>query len=375
MRLLDRYLLRELLVPLGYCLCGFLLLWVSADLFSSLRDFQDKKMLLSDIAEYYLVITPEFLVTVMPIALLLALLYTLTNHARHNEVTAIRAAGISLWRLSLPYLAVGFLASVILMLVNELWVPESSARAEQIHLRRSGSAPNVLGRSRVHGLGFSNEKDGRWWLIGEYNPRTAEMVNPIVSWTQPDGSVRQLQAQTANRVRGVWTFYKATEIKLGPTNSIPVPLIQTNILAMPQFTETPAQLRSEIKIKSTMTVLGRNAKKADLAINEILNYLRLHPLPSRSDTAWLYTKLYGRLAAPWTCFVVVLIAIPFGAASGRRNVFVGVASSILICFTYFVLQQLGLAFGITGDLPPWLAAWFPNLAFGLTGLFLTWRVR
>jgi len=89
----------------------------------------------------------------------------------------------------------------------------------------------------------------------------------------------------------------------------------------------------------------------------------------------LDTKLHGRLAAPWTCLVVVLIALPFGAASGRRNVFVGVASSILICFTYFVLQQLSLALGSGGHVPPWAAAWSPNAAFGLTGLFLTARVR
>jgi len=81
------------------------------------------------------------------------------------------------------------------------------------------------------------------------------------------------------------------------------------------------------------------------------------------------------LAAPWTCLVVVLIALPFGAASGRRNVFVGVASSILICFIYFVLQQLGLALGSGGYAPPWLAAWFPNLAFGLVGLGLTAALR
>jgi lipopolysaccharide export system permease protein len=73
--------------------------------------------------------------------------------------------------------------------------------------------------------------------------------------------------------------------------------------------------------------------------------------------------------------VVVLIAIPFGAASGRRNVFVGVASSILICFVYFVLQQVGLALGTGGWLPPWLAGWCPNLAFGITGLWLTSIVR
>jgi lipopolysaccharide export system permease protein len=107
----------------------------------------------------------------------------------------------------------------------------------------------------------------------------------------------------------------------------------------------------------------------------LLNYLRLHPNPTRSDAAWLHTKLHGRLAAPWTCLVVVLIAIPFGAVGGRRNVYVGVASSIVICFIYFVLQQVGLALGTGGSLPPWLAAWFPNLSFGLAGLWLTMRVR
>ena len=72
---------------------------------------------------------------------------------------------------------------------------------------------------------------------------------------------------------------------------------------------------------------------------------------------------------------MVLIAIPFGAASGRRNVYVGVASSIVICFAYFVLQQLCLSLGSGGHLPPWLAGWLPNLGFGAVGLVLTARVR
>jgi lipopolysaccharide export LptBFGC system permease protein LptF len=71
----------------------------------------------------------------------------------------------------------------------------------------------------------------------------------------------------------------------------------------------------------------------------------------------------------------VLIAVPFGAASGRRNVFVGVASSILICFSFFVLQQFCLALGAGGHMPSWLAGWFPNLAFGIYGLWMTARVR
>lgn len=87
------------------------------------------------------------------------------------------------------------------------------------------------------------------------------------------------------------------------------------------------------------------------------------------------TKLNSRFAEPWKCLVVVLIALPFGAVSGRRNIFVGVASSILICFAYFVLLQISLAVGSAGRLPPWLAAWLPNILFGLAGIALVARAR
>ena len=193
--------------------------------------------------------------------------------------------------------------------------------------------------------------------------------------TERDGSKPwELRAERARWIDGVWTFYNVLAFKeAAETNSPPVPILRTNVLAVPEFTETPEEINSEIKIRDSMTL--RAAKKADVPIKDILNYLRLHPQLSRSDRCWLETKLEGRLAAPWTCLVVVLIAIPFGAAGGRRNVFVGVASSIVICFVYFVLQQLGLALGTSGRVSPWLAAWFPNLSFGLAGLWMTARIR
>jgi lipopolysaccharide export system permease protein len=96
---------------------------------------------------------------------------------------------------------------------------------------------------------------------------------------------------------------------------------------------------------------------------------------SGKDVSSLLTKLHGRLAAPWTCLVVVLIAIPFGAGSGRRNMFFGVAGSIFICFGYFVVQQISFAVGQGGHVPAWLAAWLPNLIFGAAGIILMARVR
>jgi lipopolysaccharide export system permease protein len=377
MRLLDRYLLRELLVPLGYCLSGFLLLWVAADLMNELSSFQGRKMLAGDIAEYYLVKTPEFLVLVLPIALLLALLYTLTNHARHNEITAIRSAGVSLWRLCLPYLAVGFVASLALFMLNELFVPDSVEAAEVIKNRRRQSEANAAGRDRALNLGVTNSRDQRYWTIPVYHLKTGEMLNPLVISRRQDGSRLVIKADRAARTNGVWEFYHARQyLDSAQTGSLPVLLLETNVLAKPEFSETPEQIKSEMKISASMNTLSlRGTKKADVPILEILHYLHLHPNPSRSERSWLQTKLQGRLATPWTCVVVVLIAVPFGAASGRRNVFVGVASSIVICFSYVVLQQSCLALGAGGTLPPWVAGWLPNVGFGLAGFWLTARVR
>ena len=203
MRLLDRYLLRELLIPLGYCLCGFLLLWVTSDLFVKLGEFQKKGLVARDIAEYYLVSLPEFLVMVLPIALLLAMLYTLTNHARHQEITAIRAAGVSLWRLTLPYFGVGLVASLALFAANELWVPQSGERAETIMKRHLAADPHAPGRNEYRNLYFENTRDGRRWRIGLYNTETGEMTDVGVYPTERDESKPwELRAERARRVDG-----------------------------------------------------------------------------------------------------------------------------------------------------------------------------
>ncbi len=374
MRLLDRYLLRELLVPFGYCLGSILIFWVTSELFKELGDFQKSQMRAGDIAEYYLVKMPDLLGYVLPIALLLAMLYALTQHARHQEITAMRAAGVSLWRIAAPYFGVGLVASGLLFVINEVWSPDSVDRAEAIKQRRKtvtvvGDPPFL-----VRNLGFNNTRDGRLWKIGVFNERTAEMLNPEVVWSLPDGSRRWLRAARAAQSNDVWVFYNVSEFhSLGPTNGALVPGLRSEVLPLPEFSETPEEIRSEIKISRRLNLKNRHTVSPPLV--EILDYLRLHPGASRTDQLWLYTQLHSRLAAPWKCLVVVLIALPFAAASGRRNAFVGVASSILIGFSYFLLLQIGLAAGTAGYLPAWLAGWFPNIFFTFTGLWLTARVR
>lgn len=373
MRLLDRYLLRELLLPFAYCFCGFLIFWISFEFTGDLEDFQRNHLLARDIAEFYLVKTPKMLVDiVLPVSLLLGLLYTLTNHTRHNEFTAMRAAGVSLWRVCAPYLVVGVILTAASYVMNERLAPASLERAEEIMRRRQADPQALASRQWFRQLNLRNARDARRWSIGAFNLKTYELRRVDVEWTMPDGTQRTLLAESAIWTNAQWHFLQAQEFTRSATNPEAFKIV-TNLLVRPELTETPAQMRSEIKISTRGSF--KEAKRLQLSIRDLRAYEALHPAMEARDRDWLHTKLYERTATPFTCLVVVLIAIPFGTPSGRRNVFVGVAASIFIAFGFFVLKEFSLAAGTGGHLPPWLAAWLPNLIFGGLGITLISRVR
>jgi len=373
MRLHDRYLFRELLTPLAYCLGGFLVFWIAYFFFSEIDVMQEHQLRLWDCAEYAAAMTPGFLIMVLPIALLLALLYALTQHSRCHELTALRAAGVSLWRLCAPYFAVGVGAGGIYFGLNEIIVPRCADWTDEILSRHIQTDNNPKAKTHFTKIGFRTAHANRIWQIDEYDSITKIMSGPNVTWTLPDGSWRELRAGRAGRTNGVWIFSNAKMFtQISPHGSL-VPTFTTNLIAMPEFDETPKQILSTIKLSDSQALRG--SRSADIPLKDLREYLRLHPDLPRDDANALRTKYYGRLASPWTCLVVVFIAIPFGAQSGRRNLFFGVAGSIFICFAYFVLQQVSLAFGMSGHLPAWLAAWLPNLFFATAGTILIVRTR
>jgi lipopolysaccharide export system permease protein len=391
MRLLDRYLLRGLCVPLAYCLGGLLVIYVAFDLIFRINAFQEKLLNLGDMAQYYAATLPEILVMpVVPVSLLLALLYALTTHSRHNELTAMRTAGVGLWRLSAPFFAVAIVLGLAVLAMNELLVPPSEERAGEI-LRRHD--PNAISRDWISQLNFFNDGEGRHWQIDKYNRATSEMIAPHIFFPgdHTDGRSRWITADRGIYTNGQWLFFNVVGIVSSnnesaffnvedwllhtppPTNASPPAGVKPSaVLAIP-LSETPAWINSELKVRTLRPEDA--AKKPQLSLQEIRAYVRLHPHQEAADRAKLMTQYHCRLAEPFTCLAVVLIALPFGARVGRQNVFAGVASSIFICFGYFFMQRFAMGMGVGEKLPPVLAAWLPNLVFGVTGLVMICRAR
>ena len=366
MRLLDRYLLGELLVPLFYCLAGFQIFWTAFDLFSNLKDYQSLGLGWAQVVRLYFLKTPELLTTVVPIALLLALLYTLTHLAKANELTAMRAAGISLLRISVPFFAVAFFAGVFLFVLSELIAPKASAKSERV----MNSMKEENGEW-MNNLDFRDERLGQFWHIKKYNPATGEMEQPSVDWIQ-DNIRTVVDAARGVWTNGGWTFYFAERKTYYPaTNDLPTSVIATNILSGEKLGGSPRQIRVEIKIAQLDQL--KAAKQLQLSLWDILEYKKLHPDMNDSKAPMILTQFHGRIAQPFTCLVVVLMALPFGISGARRNAFVGVAGSVGICFLYFILMRWGLALGTSAHIPAIIAAWLPNIAFTVGGLILLRR--
>jgi lipopolysaccharide export system permease protein len=362
-----------LLAPWAVCLIGIQAFVAVFTVFSDAQKIQDAKLHFGDTIEYAAASAMDFIPIVLPISLLLALLITLTYYARHNEITAMRAAGVSLWRICAPYFAVGLAASAALFALNESLVPRGAARADWILHRYVPNPDDAAMQSKNRS--FVDARSGRLWEFAEFHLKTAEMISPKVSWPLPDGKWQQVQAERAVFTNDVWIFFTATSSARLTNNGPLLPIFATNLVAMPQFKETPTDMERDIRFSKYERLDFRKLNNLHIPLVELWLFLQAHPeLPPDKASLWR-TKFDGRLAAPWTCLVVVLIAIPFGAASGRRNLFFGVAGSIFICFGFFVIQQVSLAMGSGGHWPPWLAAWLPNLIFAATGLALMARVR
>jgi len=371
MRLLYRYLLREYLVWLGYCLGAFFIFWFTFYLFSELDEIQRAHLKVHEAVLFMLANLPLLLSRAVPLSLLLSLLYALNQHVRHNEFTAMRSAGLSLWRLSVPYFAVGVAASLFLLAINEVLMPDSSELAEQILRRHEARGNKAADAQWRYAVNFINPTGGRTWQIKAYNIQSHQMLEPRVFWVTTNGSRHELYAERGWHAAGVWHFTNVQQI-IYPAG-VPVPMrLQTNLLAMPEFDETPRRIQSEIKINSLTT--AKQLRGAALSVAEIIEYQRWHP-EKRNDPR-LNTKLHVRLAGPWACVAVVFIALPFAGMSARRNVFMGAAAAVIACCGYIVvLQPVCEALGLSGRLIPVLAGWLPNLICMLAGLILVLRVR
>src|SRR5205807_6102723 len=134
--------------------------------------------------------------------------------------------------------------------------------------------------------------------------------------------------------------------------------------------ETQPSLKIDNWSETPFRLSSANVRAESLSVPELREYLYFNSDFPATLLAPFKTHLQYRLALPWTCLVVVLMAAPLGIGFSRRGVLASVASSIVLVFAMNFLTHLFLALGEGDRVPAWAAAWTPNLLFAVIGVYL-----
>ena len=334
MPLIDRHILREWLKIFAMTLIAMIGMLLISAVYNNLQDLLDWGVSTGTSVEFFAMISLGFLPIVIPVSLLVSLLFTLGHLHKNQELTALRAAGLGIFRITRSLWAAGTALSFVMLLLNASIVPYATERAATIlsegELEFRERAGN-FDRSNMRGetLFFSNAADRRLWYITNYNTYTGTAYGVNIYACDALGRIESAvvaQSGHYDESTGTWTLRDGKTLEYADGQLVRQPTFDEKKIS--DYPENP----------SLMTLVGRKA--SDLSIPEIRRILRETDAASNPRIAEYEVYYNSILASPFCCLIVVGIAIPFAVSGVRVNPMVGVSKSIGLFAAYYLLTNI-----------------------------------
>lgn len=368
MRILSRYVLREFLTPVLYCFIAFASLYLVIDVFGQFDNIIPAKPSFDIIIAYVGGSLAKVFGVIMPASLFLGGLYAMWQLSRHSEIIAMRANGISFITITSPIIIASFVFAALVFLNSEFYAPGATTMTKRIKDNRFQMTEESRQFEKVL---YHNLEKGREWQIGTLDLHG--ILNKItISWVVNGTNTQELTAEHAIVNNGIWYFSDAVLSKLNLMNDgtgYHKDEKRFDIIPMPELDET---IREFVFSAQQSNLLEDSD---NLSIIDMKTYLSTQPnmLPEQYRK-WSY-NIFNRFSAPFSCVVITLFAIPFGVATGRQSVFIGILSAIILFLIYYVMNITCGAFAQSGQLPIAVGATLPSIVFLFTGIFLFYRQR
>lgn len=360
MNILVRYLFNNLLKPLVYLLLTFTLLFVIADLMDNANNFMEAGAKPLMMLHYYSLQLPALVIFIVPICLLLATLYSLSALTRHCEIIAMRASGISIYRIVQPYLLLGFICFIFTAVVNEYTGPKYAYRAHQLLESQSEATDDIY----YEQIPYKNPTAGHSWYIESFDTRSYAMEGISLRKHRPDGSdLEKITAKKGLWMDNRWWFQDGTIQQFDQDNNLAGPAETFQIREMRDLPEIPEDFMGEAK------------DTAHQSSFELLKYIRTHQFLSKATLASKKVDFHHKLTMPFICIIATLIGIPVGAHTGRKGALAGIMMAIGMFFGFYALQFTLEYLAKQMIIPPWTGAWAPIIIFFIIGSSLIHRMR
>jgi LPS export ABC transporter permease LptF/LPS export ABC transporter permease LptG len=361
LQILDIYVIRGWIFYFVILLIAFTGVYLIFDFFQVLGDIVRNQVSTRVVVDYYRFLLPQVVYLMLPLSILVATLVNFGLLTKTNQVIAIKSAGVSLYRLSLPVLSVAALLSVGMFLFADNVLPETNQRQNGLRNQIKGKPAQTFYRpdhqwifgtsSRIYNYTFFDPDQNVFANLSvfEFDPANFRMT-------------RRLQAARAfweGSIHG-WILENGWSRDL---NGDRVTTYQPfSVETFKELTEEPGYFKKEVKPSEQMSTLELRGYIADLS-------------QSGFDVVRLSVQFYRKFSYPLIAFVVTLIGIPFSFTMGGKGALTGIALSIGIAIVYWSTSSLFEAMGNLSQLPPAMAAWSPDILFGLVGTYLLLRIK
>ncbi len=355
MRILDRLVVKDFLRLFTIFLLTSPVLFVLGDLTDNLDTYMDRGYSTAHVALGYVYQMPLFISWGLPVAALIATIFTVNNMTSHSEVAAAKAGGISFYRLFAVLPLIGVTLTLLGLVLTELVPVGNRLRAELL----GGQPTRYMSRSDF----MYRDLDGRVYAIRRLDVGNGEISGITVEreGNEPDVPSVFVYAPRAtyDSIAG-WTLHDGyIRLMAGPDVER---AYRFSAMHPRGFDERPDELLDQQKDPEQMrySELGR--------LIQILQRSGGQPYDLMVDQA-------QKIAIPVAALVIILFAAPLASTAPRGGTAYGVGVSLAVTIVYLMLFKVAGAAGSSGALPPILAAWTPNVVFAAASMFLIARVR
>lgn len=357
--IIDRYLIGKFLAVLFFSLIAMITIFVSVNYVENADKFIDRKVPGEIIFQYYLNFIPNIITLTLPVDILLASLFSLGSLARFNELTAIKASGVSLYRVIFPLIVLAMIVSLANFWISEHVVPTSNSTKTEIW---KTYVDRALASRRLTGNNLSlYDPGGTKVFIEKFDKKSVICTNISIQKFYGFKLISRIDASEAqwDSVLSLWILKNGTRRSFDKEFEV--------VSSFKRLEKADLFFHPDDILKREQNPDEMNFTE----LNDFINKLRV----SGARTERWEVDYHLKFSYPLTCFFMVVFGAPLAAARKKSGAGLNIFLTLVICFSYYSMIQLGRFMGYNQTLDPVQAAWIGNVIFGFLSVLIFSRLK
>jgi lipopolysaccharide export system permease protein len=309
--------------------------------------------------------TPYFLQYIIPMSVMMAVLMTFLRMSSDNEIMALKAGGVSIYRLLTPVLTFSLLGTLITGYMTIVGVPVGADRFKSLLFDVATSNLNVSLKERTFNDSFKNIM----LYVNKIDPLSGQLHNVLIEDSRTTGVNNTVVARTGVLFGEPQEMIYHLRLFDGTINQLDRQDRSSNTINFKTY-----DIR--LDLKEAMAARGPAGKRPDeMHLAHLQDYLaQMKGNDQKYFKALL--KYYKKFSIPVACLAMGLLAMPLGIQTRNSKKAFGIGLCLVFFLLYYLLLSVGSALGENGRYPPVVGMWLPNVVLGGFGiLLLIWSAR